>query len=123
MRLRHFRIVLLPLSLVLCATVKETMDRSFQLKQYGNLIANFKVLETDQPWYICQLDPVREFSKHQEFFNDFESQYKSGQVGDFDTFFRKLPDNGYEMISGLKKSTRFIISFREQQVLVRGSFE
>lgn len=92
------------------------------LEHRGIRIACLDVLESDQPWFYCKFTPSENFNEHEEFFKDFQKEYQSKEIGDFDKHFSKLVSNGYKLVAGSRESVRFTLLFEDHQVRLRAQF-
>jgi len=92
------------------------------LEHKGIKIATLEVVESDQPWHYCEFTPSNNFNDHKKFFEDFQKEYQSHEVEDWDKHFGKLISNGYKLVSGDRKCERFTLLFEGSHVRLRGQF-
>ncbi|MBO9492465.1 hypothetical protein J7384_19110 [Endozoicomonas sp. G2_1] len=90
-----------------------------KLNHHSTLIAELNIVSVDQPWLNCEFIPNENFVKHSEFFNNFQKQYSSGTVQDFDKFFSQLQSEGYTLKNDDYELIRFIVLWRGSEFNVR----
>ncbi|MEM5515203.1 hypothetical protein WNY79_20155 [Pseudoalteromonas sp. AS84] len=90
-----------------------------KLRFQTTIIAELNIVSSDQPWFYCEFTALKSFSEHRNFFYNFQEEYSSGTVKDWDTFFNRLNIKGYSLRTPDSEIERFILLWGDSESSVR----